>query len=499
MTQSRSAGVLCAISSLPSQYGIGCFDEAAYAFVDWLIAAKQRVWQILPLGHTSLSASPYKCYSAFAGNPYYIDLQPFVDRGILSAAECARCCGSSSTYVNYKLLFESRMELLFKAYQASNVLVNSPEFHAFITERAWVLPYAQFMALKSLLNGAKLNTWPDELKTYGSQAVRERLDELADVVRFYQFVQFVFFQQWHKLKAYANKRGVTILGDMPIYVSDDSADLWANPELFQVEANGSLANVAGCPPDAFSKDGQVWGNPLYRWPVHARDNFRWWTERMRAGFELFDSIRIDHFRGFESYFAIDAASQNAQAGHWEEGPGTALFSALSQSLGPHDIIVEDLGTITDAVRELVRTCGFPNMRVLEFGFDARNKGDRTFHLPHAYPANCVAYTGTHDNETLQEWLRTICAAEHKLVRDYLCDETTPEHDLNDALIALIMRSRAKLTIVPLQDWLGLGKEARMNTPATVGGKNWAWRVDATQLSDELASKIARMTSEFGRE
>lgn len=498
MSTERASAVLCAISSLPSKFGIGCFDEAAYQFVDWLVAAKQSIWQILPLGHSGKSASPYKCYSAFAGHPFYIDLSPFIEDGVLTAEECEACAGKANEHVDYERLRKHRMPLLRKVYEASDIC-GTPAFKAFVNGNSWVEPYAQFMALKSSLDNVKLQDWPKELRVYESDAVLAACEKLADDVLFYEFLQYVFFQQWRRLKKYANERGVQILGDIPIYVSDDSADLWVSPELFQTAPDGSLANIAGCPPDAFSANGQVWGNPLYDWPVHEQEGFSWWINRMRSCFELFDIVRIDHFRGFESYYAIDANTLDAALGHWEQGPGIALFDALRGAFGERDIVVEDLGTITDAVRELVKETGFSNMRILEFGFDARNEGDRTFYLPHSYPVNCVAYTGTHDNETLQEWLTAITPAEHDLVRAYLCDEDkTLDAKLNDALIALIMRSAARLTVVPLQDWLGLGKEARMNIPSTVNDKNWAWRVTTAQLSKELGEKIARMTSDFGR-
>ncbi len=497
MAITRSSAILCAISSLPSKYGIGCFDEEAYKFVDWLVKAKQELWQILPLGHTGKSASPYKCYSAFAGNPLFISLSEFVKAGVLSEEECRACEGEDPAHVDYDKLREHRINLLHKVYLANSEVCESPAFAAFVNGANWVEPYAQFMAIKDSLGGAKLHTWPEELKEFGSDAVLEKCQELEDDITFYEYLQFVFFQQWRELKSYANERGIRFVGDIPIYVSNDSADLWANPELFQTEADGSLASIAGCPPDAFSPTGQIWGNPLYDWPVHKQTGFAWWINRMAASFDLFDIVRIDHFRGFESYYVIDSGTRDATLGHWEQGPGMELFLALSQALGEREIIVEDLGYVTDAVRQLVKDTGFPNMRILEFGFDTRNSGDASDYLPHNYPVNCIAYTGTHDNETLQQWLENITPEEHEMVRAYLCDTNTEDADLNTLLIALIMRSSACLSVVPMQDWLGLGADARMNTPATVG-INWNWRVEREQLSHELAEKIAGMTTLFGR-
>lgn len=493
----RASGILCAVSSLPSRFGIGCFDKAAYDFVDWLVDAKQSIWQILPLGHSGRSASPYKCYSAFAGHPFYIDLTPFIEDGRLTEKECEACAGEDKHLVDYELLREHRLCLLRKVY-AAGTECETQAFKAFVKDNSWVEPYAQFMAIKNSLGGVKLRDWPQELRNYKPDALRAKLLEVQDEVQFYEFLQYMFMHQWQALRAYANNRGIRILGDMPIYVSDDSADLWIDPQLFQTCEDGSLANVAGCPPDAFSATGQVWGNPLYDWPIHEQEGFAWWIHRMQASFALFDIVRIDHFRGFEAYYVIDAQTRDAATGHWEKGPGYKLFSALKEALGEREIIVEDLGTMTDEVKALVEKTGFPNMRILEFGFDARSAEDQSFYQPHSYPCNCVAYTGTHDNETLQQWLNTITPNEYETVQAYLVDSHTSKRHLNDALIALIMRSAANLSVVPLQDWLGLGAAARMNTPSTVGGTNWAWRVSTDQLSEDCARHIGDFTYRFGR-
>ncbi len=490
----RSAGILMPISSLPSQYGIGCLDEKAYAFVDFLKAAGQTCWQILPIGPTSFGDSPYQSFSTFAGNPYFIDLGALVQEGLLTDAECCAAAFTDSDAVCYSELYEKRFPLLKKAYARCS---RNAEIAAFAAENPWLSDYALFMALKAHFGGVSWREWEDGARLREESALAEYRAELAKEIGFYQFLQYQFFCQWNKLKRYANDRGIRIIGDIPIYVSLDSADAWAEPALFQLDETGTPTAVAGCPPDGFAADGQLWGNPLYDWEHHRKTGYAWWIERLAQCFRLYDVVRIDHFRGFDEYYAIPFGDHTAKNGHWEKGPGMELFRAAEQALGKREVIAEDLGFMTDSVRQLVRDSGFPNMKVLEFAFDSRDTGSRNDYLPHNYDENCVAYTGTHDNQTIVSWFRTISDAEREMAREYLCDRFTPDDALYKSFIALIMRSRAKLCVIPMQDWLGLDDRSRMNTPSTVG-ENWKWRIKASQLSDVLADEIHRMTEIFGR-
>lgn len=493
----RSAGILLPISSLPSRYGIGCFDESAYRFVDLLKAAGQSYWQILPLGPTGYGDSPYQSFSAFAGNPYFISLSGLVRDGLLTAKDCAACdFGADPESVDYGRLYQSRIPLLKKAYQNSGIKSNG-EFAAFCDEHSWLSDYSLFMAVKDKYGGAPLSEWDEDIRLRNSSAVKRLSAELAGEIGFYKFLQFYFYRQWNELKKYANDNGVEIIGDIPIYVAPDSADVWASPELFRLDEKGVPQAVAGCPPDGFAADGQLWGNPLYNWDKHRETGFSWWISRLRHCFELYDVVRIDHFRGFDEYYSIPYGEKTARNGSWEKGPGIELFRAAEQALGKRRIIAEDLGFMTDSVRKLVRDCGFPNMKVLQFAFDSRDTGGGGEHLPHNYGENCVAYTGTHDNQTIVSWLDTISREERRAARAYLCDKYTPNHRLYKSFISLIMRSRASLCVIPMQDWLGLSDESRMNTPSTLG-ENWKWRVEKEQLSGKLAKKIRKLTKMYGR-
>ena len=353
------------------------------------------------------------------------------------------------------------------------------------------------MAVKAEQGQAGLADWPDDLRCRKPEAIAAAKQRLAGAVDYYKAVQFFFYTQWNALKAYANGKGVRLVGDIPIYVSPDSSDLWTHPELFQTDGQMHLTQVAGCPPDAFAADGQLWGNPLYDWPVHKATGFAWWKQRMKHATSIYDVVRIDHFRGFDEYFSIPYGSETAVDGHWEKGPGIELFRAVEQALGKREIITEDLGYMSDTVRQLVRDSGFPGMKVLEFAFDSRDTGSASDYLPHNYPVNSVAYTGTHDNETLVSWYQTVTDAERAMVRDYLYDYATPEEQLYKSMIALILRSAAATCIVPMQDWLGLDNSARINKPSTVG-QNWRWRLKKTQLSKKLQKEICQLTTRYGR-
>ena len=494
----RAAGILLAISSLPSRYGIGCFSESAYTFVDWLKAAGQTYWQILPMGPTGWGDSPYQSFSTFAGNPYFISPETLIAEGLLMQEECENIdWGSDPTDICYEKLYRHRVPLLQKAY-ARGRTKETGAYREFVQENAdWLDDYALFMVLKSRFDGKPWYEWPVELRLRQPEALAECRRTLQEDIGFWQFVQWKFFAQYRALKQYANAQGIRIVGDIPIYVAMDSADAWAHPDLFELDARLVPTAVAGCPPDGFAPTGQLWGNPLYRWDYHRETGYAWWIHRLQACFQQYDVTRIDHFRGFDEYYAIPYGAETAADGWWNKGPGLDFFHAVEQKLGRHEIIAEDLGFVTDSVRRMVRESGFAGMKVLEFAFDARDTGAANDYLPHNYTENCVVYTGTHDNQTLVSWLAAIRPAERQAVRDYLCDRYTPERELHKPLIALALRSTARTCIIPLQDWLGLDDYARMNTPATVG-QNWRWRVRTEDLSDALRDEILGMTRRYGR-
>ena len=494
----RTAGILLSITSLPSKYGIGCFSESAYKFVDWLKAAGQSYWQILPLVPTSYGDSPYQSFSTYAGNPYFISLEALIEEGVLSKEECDGVVwGEDESSVDYEKIYEQRFKLLRNAYERSNV-TSDAGYLKFVEEQAWWLKdYALFMSVKDRFGGAAWTEWAEDIRLRYEPAMDYYRKEMYFEIEFHQYLQYKFYTQWMQLKNYANSQGIQIIGDIPIYVAMDSADTWAHPELFQLDINNVPLAVAGCPPDGFSATGQLWGNPLYKWDYHRKTQYYWWIGRMAYCFRLYDVVRIDHFRGFDEYFSIPYDAENATCGHWEKGPGVELFYRMKEILGEREVIAEDLGYMTDSVRQLVKDSGFPNMKVLEFAFDARDTGSASDYLPHNYTENCVAYTGTHDNETIIGWLDCISPKERQMARKYLCDEKTAWKNLNWPLIALIMRSRANLCIVPMQDYLGLDNNSRMNKPSTVG-MNWKWRLSEEQLSEELRKKIREMTLRYGR-
>ena len=494
----RESGILLSVASLPSRYGIGCFSKEAYEFVDQLKAAGQSYWQILPLGPTSYGDSPYQSFSTFAGNPYYISLEDLIDEGLLTREECeAADLGDDAGLVDYEKLYENRFPLLRKAYERSGA-GNDREFLRFKAENAWWLDdYALYMAVKARFDQAAWTQWAKDIRLRWQNALDYYRRELYFDIEFHQYLQYLFMSQWNRLKAYANSRGIRIVGDIPIYVALDSADAWANPELFQLDENNAPQAVAGCPPDGFSATGQLWGNPLYRWDYHRQTGYGWWIKRLSYCYRLYDVVRIDHFRGFDQYFSIPAGAENAVGGHWEQGPGIELFRRVKEALGDKEIIAEDLGYVTDSVRRLVAETGYPGMKVLEFAFDSRDSGCASDYLPHNYPENCVAYTGTHDNETIAGWFESIKPEEQKLARDYLCDHYTPVEELHLPFISLVMRSQARMCIIPLQDYLGLGNDCRINTPSTVG-ENWRWRLVPGQVSEAVIEEIGMVTRRYGR-
>lgn len=494
----RKAGILLPVSSLPSEYGIGCFSAEAYEFAERLCQSGQSYWQILPLGPTGFGDSPYQSFSTFAGNPYFISLEELIGEGVLSKKECdAADFGSCERYVDYEKLYKSRFKLLKKAFERTDLSAEK-DYGQFEEENAfWLEDYSLFMAVKSHFGGAELGKWEKDIRDKKSFAEESYRYVLKKDIDFQKYMQYKFYSQWKNLKAYANKNGIKIIGDLPIYVSADSADFWNEPKLFQVDENNALKAVAGCPPDGFSPKGQLWGNPLYDWEYHKKTEFKWWIKRFEHYFKLYDAVRIDHFRGFDEYYAVPYGVEDASRGEWKKGPGAELFAETEKQTGKKEFIAEDLGFVTESVKKLLAVCGFPGMKVLEFAFDPRDTGNLSDYLPHNYEENCIAYTGTHDNQTLCGWFSQLSAKEKERVRDYLCDEQTPPQRINMPLIGLIMRSAARLCIVPLQDYMGLDDRARINIPSTLG-INWKWRLKKGEPGRELWKKIYKVTAASSR-
>lgn len=494
----RASGILLHISSLPSPHGIGTMGAAAKDFVDFLVKAGQAYWQILPVCPTSYGDSPYQSFSTFAGNPYFIDLDLLAKAGLLQPEEYESIDWESTPgCVNYGALYQKRYAVLHKA--CARLLAAPPADYAdFLAKNAFWLPdYALFMALKDAHNGVCWQQWEEPLRRREPETLAAARAKYAADIDFWQAVQYLFYTQWHDLKAYANAQGIEIIGDLPIYVAEDSVDVWSCPQEFQLDENLVPTEVAGCPPDGFSATGQLWGNPLFDWDAMAANGYAWWVRRIRHLCGIYDVLRIDHFRGFAGYYAIPYGDKTAENGRWRTGPGYALFATVKKELGSPRIIAEDLGFLTDDVRALLKECAYPGMKVLEFAFDSRDTGSASDYLPHNYPVNSVAYTGTHDNETLVSWYQTVTDAERAMVRDYLYDYATPEEQLYQSMIALILRSAAATCIIPMQDWLGLDNSARINKPSTVG-QNWRWRLKKTQLSKKLQKEICQLTARYGR-
>ncbi|MGD9559192.1 MAG: 4-alpha-glucanotransferase [Oscillospiraceae bacterium] len=488
----RKAGVLLPISSLPSPYGIGTLGKQAYNFVDFLVSAGQSLWQVLPVGPTGFGDSPYQSFSAMAGNPYFVDLDLLAANGLLLPEELPAAVGAEREKVDYGRLFETRFAVLATAAARQNKA--APEYRTFCEQNAfWLDDYALYMAIKEAHGNKGFQDWPAPLRLRQSEALRAASAQYAPRVEFWRCVQFFFSGQWCALKRYANARGVDIVGDIPIYVSPDSCDLWANPQLFQLDAGGHPKAVAGVPPDSFSKDGQLWGNPLYDWRAHKRTRYAWWITRLRQSAQLYDVTRIDHFRGFAGYYAVPAKDENARRGRWQPGPGADFIRAVHRALPDMRIIAEDLGFLTEEVHELLDISGYPGMKVLQFAFDSREESD---YLPHNYQRHCVVYTGTHDNNTLAGWVRELPVNDRVFARRYL--GITQRQSLASALIRAVLSSVAETAVVPMADWLGLGSEGRINTPSTLGGDNWRWRLLPGQLTHELARKMRLDTRTWGR-
>ena len=496
----RCSGILMPVSSLPGGYGIGSMGQAARDFVDFLVLAGQSVWQILPVGPTSYGDSPYQSCSAFAGNPYFIDLDQLAADGLLKPEDYAKeNWGTNPNYCDYALLYQKRYKVLRKAYAAFLQQRPVPGYDTpysddwyrftFLSD-AWLPDYCLYMAIKEENKMCDWQTWPAPLRLRDPKALEEFRTGHADELGFWAFVQYEFAKQWQALKAYANSKGIKIMGDIPIYVAADSADAWAGRELFEMDSEGHPRRVAGCPPDYFAEDGQLWGNPLYDWPTHKATGFGWWKRRMKHATSIYDVVRIDHFRGFESYYSIPAENTTAAGGHWEKGPDRDFIHAMQQALGGGNIIAEDLGYLTPEVKAMLAESGYPGMKIMQFAFDSRESGN---YLPHTYPRNSVVYTGTHDNVTTEGWRSNASAEDVAYACRYL--RCTPE-TLTEGMICACLASVSDTAIIPLADWLHLGSEARINTPSTQGA-NWRWRL-AQPLPAALAGHIAALTTLYER-
>ncbi|MCC8141885.1 MAG: 4-alpha-glucanotransferase [Lachnospiraceae bacterium] len=492
----RASGILLPVSSLPSKYGIGGFTKEAYDWIDFLEKCGQTLWQILPMGHTSFGDSPYQPFSTIAGNPYFVSLEELIDEGLLTQEECDGAdLGSNPSYVDYGKQFANRIPLLRRAYERDKDRDQSG-FEAFVEREAdWLPDYALFMAVKDLHDKKAWYDWEQPYKTRDPETLEQARQDLADDISFHSHVQYWFSIQWDRLKAYSDAHGVRIVGDMPIYVALDSADVWTNPQLFQLDEELNPTEVAGVPPDFFSEDGQLWGNPLYDWDHHKQTGYAWWIERVRHAKVQYDVIRFDHFRGLDEYYAVPYGEKTAKNGTWKPGPGIDLIHALRESLPEVEWIAEDLGVISDSVEELLHESGFPGMKVLQFAFDS---GSGNYFLPHNYgTTNCVVYTGTHDNDTLYQFVTSANSEIRWNVQNYLNRFCDTDEQLCDNLIRIGMMSVAKYCIIPLQDYLHLGEEARMNSPATMGG-NWAWRFTRDQITHSVGKFIQNVTGVYGR-
>ena len=438
------------------------------------------MWQILPLGQTGYGDSPYQSFSTFAGNPYFIDLETLIEDELLTKEECDQAdFGENEEEIDYEKIYNARFKVLKLAYKRAkkNGLMESKAYRTYLEEeKAWLADYALYMAVKDSFDGKSWDQWEEDIRLRKPEAIAAYQEQLSAEIDFYEFLQYLFAGQWAGLKTYANEQGIEIIGDIPIYVAFDSADTWAHPELFQLDEENVPLAVAGCPPDGFAADGQLWGNPLYRWDYHRRTGYTWWMQRLSYAFYLYDVVRIDHFRGFDEYFSIPYGDTTARNGHWEKGPGIELFHRMKEVLGERDVIAEDLGYVTDSVRQMVFESGFPGMKVFEFAFDSRDTGCAGDYLPHNYPVNSVVYTGTHDNDTLMEWYQNLTKAAKRKVRRFLRTEGFGTGSVKERLLGYTFASPAEYAIVPLQDILGLGREGHMNTPGTVGSPNWEWHL-----------------------
>lgn len=488
----RESGILMHITSLPGNYGIGTMGRQAFAFVDFLSEAGQRNWQVLPLSPTGYGDSPYQSYSAYAGNHYLIDLDLLVEDGLLNHNDlCDIHWGNRSDRVDFGLQYQNRLRVLRLAYERFE---ENLEFQKFIASNdAWLPDFSLYMAIKDRFGGRPWYEWEDEFKFRHPSVLEKAAIELYTERRFYCFVQYLFFKQWTRLRDYARGKGVRIIGDVPIYVPYDSVEVWSAPQWFQLDEALRPTAVAGCPPDAFSEDGQLWGNPLYRWEEMKMDGYRWWLSRLAAAGRLYDVVRLDHFRAFEAYWSVPFGDETARNGKWVKGPGLDFLAAVKNELPGLKLIAEDLGFLTKEVFDLRDESGLPGMKVLQFAFDSR---EPSAYLPHLHPVNSVCYTGTHDNMTTRQWLESASADTLSYATEYMA--LSEREGLLRGVIRAAMSSVAELTVIPMQDWLNLGAEARMNFPGTQTGDNWTWRALDGFTHNGLAQNIYHLTALYGR-
>ena len=487
----RESGILMHITSLPGSFGVGTLGKEAREFVDFLHRAGQRCWQLLPVGPTGFGNSPYQSCSAFAGNPYLVDPALLAEEGLLTGEELAEALAPEGERVDFGWLYQTRNQLLQKAYAR---FIPDESYRAFCAEASgWLPDYALYQALKAKFGGKAWYEWEDGLKYREPDAIWAARRELAEEIRLHSFVQYQFFRQWERLHRYAAEKGICLIGDLPIYVPLDSVDVWTDPELYQLDESRTPTAVAGCPPDAFTADGQLWGNPLYRWDAMEELGFAWWIRRLGSAGKLFDRIRFDHFRGLESYWAVPFGDTTARNGKWVKGPGHKFVAAVKKNLPALNIIAEDLGYLTEEVLELQRTSGWPGMKVLQFAFDSREPSE---YLPLAYTPNTVCYPGTHDNMTTRQWLESLPEDAADYAKEYMA--LTKEEGFVWGVIRTAMSSVSNLCVTAMQDFLNIGKEGRMNFPGTMTDANWTWRAGEDMITDTLAEKINRMTRLYNR-
>ncbi len=489
----RSSGILLPISSLPSNYGIGTFGEEAYRYADFLHAAGQKYWQLLPIGPTSYGDSPYQSFSTFAGNPYFVDLDFLIEEGLLTEDEVtSRDWGDDPRNVDYGKIYESRFEVLAIA-KSRGYKADYEDVCAFVEENAnWIEDYALYMAVKKHFDMRSWTEWEDdEIRLRKPEAVEAYREKLQEDIELFTYIQYLFFKQWNALRTYINDLGIEIIGDLPIYVSMDSADVWSKPEFFDLDEERIPREVAGVPPDYFSADGQLWGNPLYNWDAMAKDGYSWWKDRIAGAGKIFDVIRIDHFRGFDTYWAVPFGEKTAKIGQWKEGPGMELVGLLKETFPNLTFIAEDLGEQTPSVKKLLKDSEFPGMKILEFAFDSDEPSD---YQPHAYPRHCVCYTGTHDNSPVMLWKEEAKEKDVQVAAEYL---GIGDEEYNWGFLRGGLRSVADLFVAQMQDYLGLGEGHRMNVPGTTGG-NWTWRMEKGEATEEIAKRLYRMTKMYGR-
>ena len=492
----RQSGVLMHISSLPGKYGIGSFGQSAYDFVDFLVRTKQRYWQILPLGTTSYGDSPYQSFSAFAGNTYFIDFDILIEEGLLNEADVKGAdFGDNPRKVDYAKIFDARRPIMEKAVARFLKADDLSDYESFVEQNAaWLEVFAEYMAIKEHFDNLAWTEWPDEaIRRREAASLASYRAKLVDKLTYHRVTQYLFFKQWLRLKAYANEHHIEIVGDMPIYVAADSADVWAQPHFFKTDAVGKPTCVAGCPPDEFSETGQLWGNPIYDWEAMDKDGYAWWIERLRESFKIYDIVRIDHFRGFESYWEVPAGSETSASGKWVKGPDYKLFAAVKEALGDLNIIAEDLGFMTDEVIELRERTGFPGMKILQFAF---NPDDESIDSPHQAPNNSVMYTGTHDNNTVLGWYKDEI---DDATRQYMAQYTNRKEyeTVPHAMLRTIFASVSFMAIATMQDLLELDSAARMNYPSTIGG-NWTWRMTAEELNPIVEGELYSLTKTYRR-